>query len=187
MAKVKWIFIALTLAVALSAQADSNCYTADAESGELKFSGQAEGNFFQGHFREFSVRLCLRNEDLQTAEIEVEVATGSVTVGNRQGDQALHDDELFAAERYPRAQWVSGVIEQQAQGYLAAGELTLRSVSASQPVMLKLEMNGDSWALSGEAVIPRLAFDVGQGEFADPDFISPDIRLEFHLNLEPEL
>lgn len=186
MAKMKWILAGLALSAAFCAQAEPTCYTADADSGSLAFSGDAEGNRFQGHFRQFSVRLCLEDADLETARIEVEVATGSATVGNRQGDQALLDDELFAAERYPQAEWSSGEIEQAGPGYLAQGELSLRGIKANQPVRLALEQNSEGWQLTGEASIQRLNFDVGLGEFSDPEFISPEIRLTFNLALAPE-
>jgi polyisoprenoid-binding protein YceI len=186
MAGLKSILTALALVIGLPAMAEQVCYTADADSGELRFSGEAEGNRFRGHFREFAVRLCLDDDALETATIEVEVATGSATVGNRQGDQALLDEELFAAERYPRAFWTSTEINHEGQRHRAEGELSLRGISASQPVTLELQREADRLKLSGEAVIERLEFEVGQGEFADPDFISPDIALSFELNLRPE-
>jgi polyisoprenoid-binding protein YceI len=186
MARLKWMLTVLALVLGFPAAAEQACYTADAESGELRFSGEAEGNRFRGHFREFSVRLCLDDDALETATIEVQVATGSATVGNRQGDQALLDEELFAAERFPRAFWVSGEISDQGHRHLAEGELNLRGLSASQPVALSLQREADQLKLSGEAVIERLEFGVGQGEFADPDFISPEIGLSFELNLSPE-
>jgi polyisoprenoid-binding protein YceI len=186
MAKLNLIAPVLAVVLATAAQAEPACYGADAESGELRFSGEAEGNRFRGHFREFTVRICLDDEALETAVIEVEVATGSATVGNRQGDQALRDEELFAAERYPLATWTSGEIQSEDQRHLAAGELSLRGVSLSQPVALKLRREGDQLQLRGEAMIERLQFGVGQGEFADPDFISPEIALSFELNLSPE-
>ena len=177
---------ALTLLLAGPATA-ANCYLADQDSGELVFSGEAEGNRFEGRFREFTVQLCHDNDDLTTAEIEVEIATGSATVGNRQGDRELLGEDLFAAERFPRAFWVSGEIESEGDGrYLAEGELNLRQISASQPVHLQMAMDGDQLNLSGNAEIERLAFDVGQGEFADPEFITPVIRLNFELVLSPE-
>ncbi|MGY6588608.1 MAG: YceI family protein [Wenzhouxiangella sp.] len=165
----------------------AECYNADQDSGELVFSGEAEGNRFEGRFREFTVQLCLDDDDLTTANIEVQIATGSATVGNRQGDRELLGEDLFAAERFPRAFWISDEISSRGDGrYFAEGELNLRQISASQPVQLQLAREGDQLALSGSAEIERLEFDVGQGEFADPDFITPVIQLNFELVLSPE-
>lgn len=165
----------------------ANCYSADQDSGELVFSGEAEGNRFEGRFREFTVQLCLDDDDLTTADIEVQIATGSATVGNRQGDRELLGQDLFAAEQFPRAFWISDEISSQSGGrYFAEGELNLRQISASQPVQLQLAREGDQLNLSGNAEIERLEFDVGQGEFADPEFITPIIQLNFELVLSPD-
>lgn len=177
--------IALTALLAgLPLLAAAECYEADADSGELTFSGVAEGSPFNGRFREFSVSLCLDDQDLTTAEIRVTVATGSATIGNRQGDQALKDEELFYVDRFPEAIWTSGEIVAADDGYRAAGELTLRGVTAKQPVRLHLHPDEDPARLTGSAEILRLEYQVGTGEFEDTDFIDNEVTLEFDLGLK---
>ncbi|MFU8831683.1 MAG: YceI family protein [Wenzhouxiangella sp.] len=177
--------IALALTVTLSANA-GDCYTADAESGELRFSGDVEGNAFQGHFRQFDVSLCMVGDDPSTAEIRVSVATASATVGNRQGDEALKEDELFAVDRFPEAVWTSTELVAANDGWRAEGELDLRGMTASQPVELQLAGEDDGFRLTGTAEILRLDYQVGIGEFEDTDFIRNQISLTFDLILKPE-
>ncbi len=173
-------FCAVAVAVAV---AEQRCYQTDAESGELGFRGEAEGNRFSGQFAAFTVELCLDEADPATAVIEVTVDTGSASVGNRQGDEALHGKELFNIERFPQARWQSGKIEKIEDGYLAGGELTLRGVSGSQPVSLSFDLDEDRLGLSGSAEILRIDFGVGEGEFADPDFIRNRVDLHFELEM----
>ena len=171
--------------VATSTAAEERCYRADADSGELEFSGVADGSGFQGDFNEFTVSLCLENDDLSTAVIEVTVATGSATVGNRQGDEALHSDELFHVERFPEAVWTSTSIHTENGEHRAEGELRLRGVEASQPVELSFDWHDDGLKLSGGAEILRMEYDVGQGEFEDTDFVRDRVDLSFELDLSP--
>lgn len=180
---IAFMIAGLTLALVDIANADERCYRGNADSGELEFRGVAEGSRFTGRFRSFEVRLCLNEQDPETAKIEVKVETGSATVGNRQGDAALADEDLFAVERFPEAVWTSSGIEVQDDGFLAAGELRLRGVSASQPVSLLFEFGEGSLKLSGSAEILRLDYGVGQGEFDDPDFIRDRVDLGFDLVL----
>ena len=170
--------------IPMQAAAGSACYRADGDSGELNFRGEVEGSPFSGFFREFTVNLCMDDEALTSAEIEVRVQMAAATVGNRQGDEALRGRDLFAVSQFPEAVWRSSVIESVDGGYRAGGELSLRDISAEQPVNLRLEREGDALWLVGEAEILRLDFGVGVGEFADPDFIRNRIDLRFELQLQ---
>ncbi|TVS12805.1 MAG: hypothetical protein EA419_03765 [Wenzhouxiangella sp.] len=177
--------LAAWLVLPASALRAADCYSADGDSGELNFRGEAEGAPFSGFFEDFEVSICLQDSDLTTAEIEVRVATGSATVGNRQGDEALRGDDLLAPERFPEAVWTSTAIAAADDGYRAEGELSLRGVSAEQTVRLSLEdVDGDRW-LSGNAEILRLDYDVGIGEFEETDFIRNRVDLRFDLQLHP--
>jgi len=176
--------LALT-AMTLSVNAQG-CYRADADSGELTFSGDVEGNAFKGRFREFEVLVCMTSDDPATADIRVSVATASATVGNRQGDEALKDEGLFAIDQFPEAVWTSGRIVGDNVTYRAEGELTLRGMTASQPVELQLTSADDGFRLTGKAEILRLDYNVGIGEFEDTDFIRNQVNLAFDLNLKPE-
>lgn len=182
------IFAALLVATwwPLAAVAGGECYRADGDSGELNFRGEAEGTPFSGFFDDFEVRLCTADDGLAGAAIEVRVTTGSVTVGNRQGDEALRGSDLLAVEQFPEATWVSESVEAGGDGYRAEGRLRLREVRADQTVNLRLEQDGDAWWLSGDAEILRLEFNVGTGEFDDPEFIRNRVDLRFDLRLQPE-
>ena len=183
---VKWLIGAIALCAPLTVLAGETCYIADSDSGELKFSGVAEGTPFRGQFGEFSVRLCLEGENLSTADIEVTVKTGSADVGNRDGNQALKDGEFFAVDRFPEASWTSTDIVADGDGYRAEGELSIKTVSSPQAVAMSLDTGSDPWELSGHAEIMRLDWNVGTGEFEDTDFIRDRVDLRFQLELQPE-
>lgn len=176
------VLLSATLGM-MPAMADKCCYTADADSGELAFSGVVEGDSFRGQFEEFSVEMCLNHADLTSAQITVSVATASGDVGNRDGNQALKDEEFFAVERFPEATWKSTTIEAADNGYIARGELTIRDISAEQQVEMQLDASEDGFVLSGSAEIMRLDWQVGTGEFEDTEFMRNRIDLEFNLKL----
>ncbi len=173
------------MAMPLTATGDQTCYLSDAEHGELTFSGVAEGNLVRGDFQDFNVEVCLEGEDLGGARIKVEVETGSASVGIRQGDEALLSEEMFFVDHYPKATWTSQSIESHNDAYRAEGKLELRGVRAPQAVDLRLERDGDTLTLAGKAEIFRMEFEVGQGEFADTEFVEDRVELEFELQLVP--
>lgn len=161
------------------------CYRADADSGMLAFVGEADGNEFRGRFEAFGVDVCMSGHDLATGGIEVIVETDSADTRNRERDAELHGEQFFHVEAHPEAVWTSSVIEPaEGGGYRARGELTLKGVSADQPVDLQLDETDDGLRLSGSARIMRLDWDVGTGEFTDTDFLRNRVDLEFDLGLE---
>lgn len=182
---LKTMTVGLLLTVASLAQAGSECYRADADSGELKFIGVAEGNRFTGHFHDFDVAVCMRDRDLSTAEIEVTVATGSADTDNRDRDSELHGEAFFHVDEHPEAVWQSGEIVADGEAFLADGKLALRGVTNDQPVRLKLTRTHDDLHLTGSAEIMRLDFNVGVGDedLEDTDFIRNRVDLEFDLAL----
>ncbi|MGY6554033.1 MAG: YceI family protein [Wenzhouxiangella sp.] len=187
MAKKRFLTLPVLLlagVLPLQAAAELSCFRADGDSGELNFRGEVEGTGFSGFFEDFRVRLCMHDEQLESAEIEVTVQMAAATVGNRQGDEALRGQYMFAVNQFPEAVWRSDSIAASGDGYRAQGQLSLRDISADQPVTLKLERQGDALWLSGTAEILRLDFNVGLGEFEDPDFVRNRIDLRFELELE---
>lgn len=178
------ISVLFAAAALMMPAAASSCYRGSHDDGELTFRGEAEGNRFQGRFREFQVAMCPDDDDSTRARIEVEIRMASATVGNRQGDRELLGSDLFFTDQFPVARWISQPFEFSSAGeQLVEGELNLRGIKASQPVRLDFADVDGQQRLSGGAEIERLVFDVGQGEFADPEFISPLIELAFELIL----
>lgn len=180
---LNWLVLGLLLA---AGPVLADCYLADQDSGRLEFAGVADGAGFTGHFGEFSVRLCMEGDDLSSAQIEVQIQTGSADTGNRMRDGELHGKNLFSVAEFPQSTWTSGEIAASGEGWLAQGELALRDVRRNQPVQLQFS-GGDAPVLSGRAEILRLDWNVGLGpDFSDPDFVRNRVDLSFELKLRPE-
>lgn len=190
MAKIIHTFFPLLLLVGAShvATAQTQCWVANNETGELAFQGVTEGRGFEGQFNAFDVRLCLEGQDLSTASIEVTVETGSADTNSRDRDQTLKGEAFFWVSQFPEATWTStqilpidGEFSHQAQG-----RLSLRDVAMDQPVHMRLVGEGNGLRLVGQASILRLDYNVGMGEFEDTDFIENQVDLRFDLGLNPD-
>lgn len=180
---MKYMVLAVVLLPGLAA---AECYRADADSGSLEFSGVVDGNRFNGRFASFDVALCLDDLDLTTARIEVNVDTASADTGNRMRDGELLGEHFFAVDAFPQASWTSADIQAEDDGFVAAGELDLRGVTANQAVRLELDDQNPP-RLSGSAEIMRLDWQVGSGDpdFEDTDFLHNRVDLSFDLQLQP--
>lgn len=183
------ILIGIAAAMSSVAVADTQCYRADQDSGVLAFDGVTEGRGFDGEFENFSVRVCLIDQDLSTATIEVVVETGSADTNSRDRDQTLKGEEFFWVNQFPQAQWSSQAIVPSSGefSHLAQGTLKLKDISQDQAVEMRLvtdEAGGSR--LQGQAEIFRLDYNMGTGEFADTEFIENRVGVTFDLGLVAE-
>ncbi|MGK7295985.1 MAG: YceI family protein [Candidatus Wenzhouxiangella sp. M2_3B_020] len=174
----------------LPAAADEACFSGGGDSGFLEFSGAVEGTGFTGRFADFSVEYCFPGSEPAAGGIRVEVVLESADTDNRDRDQTLMGPEFFAVDEYPRARWRSTRVERADDGYRGRGELTLKGITRDQPIRFTLEPDGADYrargefTLAGSADVDRQRFDVGTGDFADPEFVRNRVDVRFDVALE---
>jgi len=186
------LFTAGLAATVAGADTAENCYTGGQETGVLEFSGAVEGSSFNGGFGEFSVTYCMNDGDPAGGQIDVEVELATADTDNRDRDQTLKGEEFFAVEQYPRATWDSLAMERDGNGYIADGELKLKGVRKAQTIRFTLEPDGQALVARGEftmqggAEVDRQRFNIGTGEFADPEFVRNRVDVSFEVLLVKE-
>lgn len=184
--------LAATLTLGSASALAEVCYSGGNSDGTLEFRGSVEGSGFTGSFGEFDVRYCMEAGQPVSGRIEVRVALASADSNNRDRDEALLGEEFFDVARFDHSTWTSTSIEADGDGYRAEGELTLRDVTAPQPIDFVLAPDGDAlrargqFSMSGAANVDRQTFNVGTGEFADPEFVRNRVDVEFDVALAAE-
>jgi len=179
----------LVLSASTRVAAEEKCFGGNEATGELTFSGAVEGTGFTGRFEEFVVDYCLPESGPADGGVEVRVQLASADTDNRERDETLMGESFFAVEQYPEATWTSLSISAEAGGYIARGELDLKGIRAEQAINFTLTPDGDDLRLSGEfsmrgaAEVDRSRFDVGTGEFADPEFVRNRVDVTFDIRL----
>lgn len=171
------------------AAAEGKCFSGSQANGELNFSGAVEGSGFTGRFARFSVEYCMPESGPADGRIEVRVELSSADTENRERDETLKGESFFAVEQYPRAIWKSRSISREGGDYAADGQLDLKGIQAGQTVKFTLTPDGDDlvatgeFSMKGDAGVERLRFDVGTGEFADPEFVRNRVDVSFEIRL----
>lgn len=192
-------FAIAVLAVALisapdSGLAEERCYAGDASSGSLAFMGAVEGTGFTGRFGEFSVEYCMPAGAPVDGRIETRISLGSADTDNSDRDEALLGAAFFDVDEFPESVWTSHSIcaAESGDGFTAAGELRLKGIKADQAIRFTLSPDGGAlvasgdFTLAGAAEVDRQRFDVGTGEFADPEFVRNRVDLSFEIRLYPK-
>ena len=172
---------ALALFMPFSAQAGS--WHADAKSSTLGFSGVQQGEAFDGRFKTFDATIAFDPAQLATSRFDVKIMLASADTANSERDVSLHGADFFDAAHNPVAIYTATKFRALGGNrYAADGTLNLHGVS--KPVTLAFAWTaGAAPGLVGDAVVNRLDFRVGSGQWTDTSSIGNAVKVHTVLKL----
>lgn len=175
-----------TLLALLPWAAGAAVWQGDEHSGALQFIASQAGAKFLGHFGEFKVSFDFDPAMPAKGHLDVTIATRTADTADTDRDEVLHGKDFFWVERFPEAKYHADGFKRDSKGWIAAGELTLRGVT--QPVAVRFEVKPKAKQLSmlGGAMLRRLEFGVGQGDWAETTWLGDPVEVAFDLSLQPE-
>lgn len=180
---------ALALGAALLAGTAAPAFAANyvqTTGSTLTFSGEYQGETFKGNFPGFVTTFSFDPANLAGAKLDVTIPLASATAGNPEYDGELHGKSFFDSKRFPQARYTATKFRSLGGNkYAADGTLTLRGVS--KPVTLTFTWTaGAKPVLTGGAMVKRLDFGVGGGEWADTATIPNGIRVATRVVFVPK-
>jgi polyisoprenoid-binding protein YceI len=185
---MRWLPTLLLASVALCAVPE-----ADADAGEyrmqpgsyLQFTSSYDGESFDGRFSRFEPALRFDPAALDSSRFDVRIDLASASTGHDERDEVLVGDEFLDAQGLATARYVATTFRSLGEGrFVAEGTLTLRGIE--QPVALEFAWRpGRRPVLDGEATVKRLAFGVGEGDWADTSVLPDEVKVKTHLVLAP--
>ncbi len=148
-----------------------------ATGSTLGFSGKYQGDAFNGRFPGFATLISFDPTKLAGARLTVVIPLATATAGNPDYDSELRGASFFNSPKFPQARYTATKFHSTGgNNYAADGTLTLRGVS--KPVTLNFTWTaGAKPVLAGTAVVKRLDFGVGGGDWADTKVIPNDIKI----------
>lgn len=171
---------ALLLAIGALSACISGALAADfvqSEGSALTFSGSYQGEAFHGQFPGFQTRFRFDPADLGNARLDVTIPVAKATTKNDDYDGELRGSAFFDSAAFPQARYVATRFRALGDNrYAADGTLTLRGIG--KPVTFTFTWTpGANPTLVGGAVVKRLDFEVGGGDWADTTLIPNEIKV----------
>jgi len=148
-----------------------------ATGSTLTFSGKYQGDTFNGKFPGFATVFSFDPAKLDLARLTVVIPLATATAGNPDYDSELRGASFFNSPKFPQARFIATKFRSiGGNNYAADGTLTLRGVG--KPVTLNFSWTaGAKPVLAGTAVVKRLDFGVGGGDWADTKVIPNEIKI----------
>lgn len=173
-----WL-LALAAPVAMAAD------YAQASGSTLTFSGSYQGEHFLGRFPGFATRLSFDPAKPEKGWLEVVIPLTTASTGIGDYDGELRGPSFFDSARFAQARYSARGFRSLGGGrYAADGTLSLRGID--KPVTLEFTWTpGPDPVLDGVAIVQRLDFGVGSGDWADTDTLPNAIAIETRVVLQP--
>lgn len=150
----------------------------------VAFTARQMGVPLQGHFSQFDAQVAFDPARLASSKIAFTVNTGSATLGSRETDAELPKAEWFNTARFPQATFQSSSIKALGSGkFEVAGKLSIKGQAHDVVVPVTLVQTGATTLASGTMVLKRLAYKIGDGEWADTSLVADDVQVQFKLAL----
>ena len=138
----------------------------------------------QGHFKKFDAQINFDAVKLATSKVTFTVDIASATLGAPEMDSELPKATWFNTAKFPQAQFTSSAFKALGGGkYEVAGKLAIKGQSRDVTVPLAMTQAGATTMASGVLPIKRLAFKIGEGDWADTSMVADDVQVRFTLAL----
>jgi len=117
--------------------------------------------------------------------VTVTIDMASAKTGDPQRDGSLPSPDWFDTAGHPSAVFTATRFTQSGENrYVAHGTLNLRGVSKPLDLPFELHIDGGKASVSGRASLDRVAFGVGQGEWAATDDIPAKVQVRVQLRAQ---
>ena len=174
--------LAATLGLAVSAHAAEQKLVA--AQSELVFVSKQMGVPVEGRFKKFDAQVAFDPAKLDTSKINFTVDLASTTLGAPESDAELPKATWFNVPQFPKASFQSSSIKSLGAGkYDVAGKLSIKGASRDVTVPVVLTQSGATTVATGTVPLKRLAFKIGENEWADTSMVADDVQVKFKLAL----
>lgn len=188
------ILLALILFCAIPAQAAAPAPSGPASwsivkaESTLGFEAVQMGAPFEGKFKAFDGIISFDPNNLPASKADITISMDSADAGSDDRNKNLPTKDWFNTDSFPDAHFKTKSITKglDKNQYVAKGDLTIRDVTLpiSLPFTLVITKNdsGESVAkMNGEAIINRLDYGVGQGEWKDTKSVENQVKIKILL------
>lgn len=151
---------------------------------DIAFEIKQMGVPVQGHLKKFDAQINFDAAKLVTSKVTFTVDIGSATLGSPEMDFELPKATWFNTAQFPQAQFTSSAFKALGGGkYEVAGKLAIKGQTRDVLVPLTMTQSGAITTATGVLPIKRLAFKIGDGEWADTSMVADDVQVRFKLAL----
>lgn len=179
-------YLIVLIGVLFCGTAAASCWTVVPAKSQLNFRVEQADGSLTGSFTKYAGRFC--SDAGETPAVKVTVDLTSVQTGLPELDEALRGEDFFAMGQWPKGRFVSTrVVAGDAGDYSVTGTLQLRDKqqTLTVPVSFRPAADGKSASLKTHFSLQRLDYGIGQGQWADTEWVGNTVTISVDAVLVP--
>jgi len=173
---------ALTLVAGLGTTARAQ--TVDPTASELVFVTRQMGVPVEGRFQRWSAQVALDPRKPEAGRVVLRIDMDSVAFAAPEVTAEAQRAVWLDTAKFPQAVFQSSGIRAAGGGrYEMAGRLTLKGESHDMVVPVTLTQSGASGTASGNFIVKRSDYRIGDGEWTDASLVAHEVQVRFRIAL----
>lgn len=175
-------YILLTAFFCMASTANANDWQASKDSN-LTFSSSFQSEVFTGTFTRFTPQIRFNPKQLSDSRFDVIIDLSSVDSKNSERDETLKTSDFFNIKKSLTARYTATQFKHLGNNrYLASGKLTLNGITNPVNLIFTWVQNNGA-VLNGDAVVNRLDFNIGTGDWTDTELLPNAVKVHTKLKL----
>ncbi|QNM97348.1 YceI family protein [Chitinimonas koreensis] len=176
----QYAFLFATLAAAGLGQAHAT--PVDAAKSSVKFVFTQMNVPVEGQFKKFSADIAFDAAKPETGKVAIAVELAATDAGSGDANQAVQMKEWFDTARFPKATFSATQFKPNGAGkFIATGQFGLKGRTAALNVPFTVRPDAGGQWFEGSFPLSRLAWKVGEGEWADVGAVADAVQVKFKL------
>ena len=134
----------------------------------------------EGRFKRFDAQLTFDPARPEASKMALTVDIASATLGAPETDAELPKATWFNTAKFPQATFHSNAVKSLGGGkFEVSGELGIKGLNRNVVVPVVVTQSGTATTATGTFPLKRLAFQIGQNEWADTSMLADDVQVKF--------
>jgi polyisoprenoid-binding protein YceI len=151
---------------------------------EIVFVSKQMGVPVEGRFKKFDAQLAFDPAKPEASKIAFTVDVASATLGVPETDAELPKAAWFNTSKFPQATFQSTAVRGLGGGrFEVSGTLGIKGATRNVVVPVVVTQSGTTTNATGTFSLKRLAFQIGQNEWADTSMVADDVQVKFKFAL----
>jgi polyisoprenoid-binding protein YceI len=160
----------------------TTAWSVDHAKSRVGFSVQWSGQAFNATFKSWKTDIAFDPADLGHSRVVATIDLNSEDSGSGDNDDGLKGAEGFAVDKFPIAKFeTASFVAKGSNTYVANGQLNLHGVTKPITLPFTLTITGNTAHMTGKAVVSRMDFGLGQGEWAGETPIAHAVTITVDL------
>ena len=153
-------------------------------NSDIAFVIKQMGVSVEGRFKKFDAQISFDPAKPESSKMAFTVESASASVGSPESDSELPKANWFNVPKFPQATFQSSAVKGLGGGkFEVSGKLSIKGNVRDVVVPVTVTQSGANTTATGSFSLKRLAFKIGENEWADTSMVADDVQVKFKLAL----